>query len=87
MSNFLEETILKRIKAMNIRDVFKQAARQVIEKLSNIALAVKITLTATPASTRPAMAMAAALSPALALGGGGGGPRPRARPLLRRTDK
>lgn len=64
---------------MSIREIMKQAARQVIEKLSNIALAVKLHLGATPEAARPAMAMAAAAAPGFGLGGGGGSSRPGAR--------
>lgn len=66
---------------MNIREMFKQVARQVIDKLSNIALAVKLHLGATPEASRPAMAFAAAAAPGLGLGGSGGA---RTRPGLRR---
>lgn len=55
---------------MSIREIMKQAARQVIEKLSNIALAVKLHLGATPEAARPQMAMAAAAAPGFGLGGG-----------------
>lgn len=67
---------------MNIREMFKQVARQVIEKLSNIALAVKLTLGATPEAARPAMAMAARGGPSLGLGASSNGVR-RQRPQKR----
>lgn len=71
---------------MNIREVFKQAARQVIEKLSNIALAVKLHLGATPEANRPQMAMAAAAAPGFGLGGSAGARRPPAMRRPRRED-
>lgn len=75
---------------MNLREMFKQVAREVINKLSNIALAVKLHLGATPEAARPAMAAALASNlaraPSFGLGGGGGSAssRPNAR---RRTHK
>lgn len=70
---------------MNIREMFKQVARQVIDKLSNIALAVKLHLGATPEATRPAMAMAAPAGLNLGFGSSSGGAR--SRPGLRRATR
>lgn len=60
---------------MNIREVFKQAAQQVMQKLSNIALAVKLVLGASPEAARPAMAMAVNGGPSLGLGASSNGIR------------
>lgn len=75
---------------MNIREVFKQAAQQVMQKLSNIALAVKLVLGASPEAARPAMAMAANAGPSFGLGAssnGAGARRPQAMRRPHRDDE